>query len=172
MTTRMLSLVPALYLAVLTAGCGGGGSPTGPGPTPKSVTLTLNFSSIEVIEDCDGIEGDGDFDFEVLASTPDAVTIVDRETITLGPGGRSRSLGRQSFTMDAGENTHVVVSFRATELDKNILGTVYADARLNHVLGSIDHVYSNGMWSHLGPQSISLGSSGCRVRLDWTADGA
>ncbi len=171
MTTRMHSIVAALCLAVLTAGCGGD-SPTGPGPAPKTMTLTINFSSIQVIEDCDGIEGDGDFDFEVLASTPDAITIVDRETITLGPGGKSRSLGRQSFTMDASVHPHVDVSFRASELDKDIFGTVYADARLDHVLGSVDHVYSNGAWSHVGPQSIILGSSGCRVRLDWTAEGA
>lgn len=161
----------ALCLAALAAGCGGGGAAAPTAAPPALATLILDFSYVEVIEDCDGVEGDGDFNFEVLASPPGTGPwdIVYRETISLGPGGKSRTIGRRSYTIDATDDAAVAVSFRASEMDQSIFGAVFADDRLYDAYAYIDHVFSNGTWSNLGPQSITHGSSGCRVRLYWSA---
>jgi hypothetical protein len=164
------SFIAIFCLVTLAAGCGGGeDAPTA--PAPARTTLTLDFTYVEVIEDCDGVEGDGDFNFEVLASPPGTGPwdIVYRETISLGPGGKSRTIGRRSYTIDATDDAAVAVSFRASEMDQSIFGAVFADDRLDDAYAYIDHEFSNGAWSSLGPQSITLGSSGCRVRLYWSA---
>lgn len=64
-TSQVRRITTALFLTALAAGCGGGDGPTAPQSAPESApvrtTLILDFAYIEVIEDCDGIEGDGDF---------------------------------------------------------------------------------------------------------------
>lgn len=180
MGPRVPALVIPLSAILLATACGGGGgdAPTSPSPSPApgSATLTLDFANVEVLEDCDGIEGDGDFSFEVLV-TPGwsgREVVVYREIINLGPGGRSRALGRQTFTTRIGNLAEVLVSFRATELDRDIFGSEYNDERLSNASAFVDHVLpaAGGAWSNLGAQSITLGSPGCRVRLNWTASGS
>ena len=81
-----------LCLAALTVGCGGDGgdAPTSPAPAPARTTLTLNLQFVEVIEDCDGIEGDGDFKLSVLVySNIFPTDLIYRQTVNLGPGGRT-----------------------------------------------------------------------------------
>jgi hypothetical protein len=98
--------------------------------------------------------------------------VVYRETVSLGPGGKSRTIGRRSYTLDALDDAEVFVSFRASEVDRNIFEHVYYDDRLEDAYAYLRHVFSNGAWSNLGPQSISLGSAGCQVRLSWSAEGS
>jgi hypothetical protein len=161
----------ALCLAALAAGCGGGGAAAPTAAPPALATLILDFSYVEVIEDCDGIEGDGDFHFGVAtASTEFPIDVVYSEDISLGPGGKSRVLGRRSYTIDAINGKLIHVEFNAAEFDETIFGDVYDDERLDHTSARVDHVFRNGTWSNLGPQSITLGGSGCRVRLYWSAE--
>ncbi len=162
----------ALGLAVLVAACGGSSvGPSAPDPTPATTTLTLDFAQIEVLEDCDGIEGDGEFHFGVATSSLQSpIDVLYSKDVVLGPGGKSGVLGRRSYQLDAIEGTVMDVEFSATELDRNILGEEYSDTRLDHAVAYVYHTYRNGHWSNLGPQSITLGSDGCRVRLYWTAE--
>ncbi len=173
MTASIRSPLAALCLALVAAGCGGGG-PSGPSdPTPQKATLTLDFSYVEVIEDCDGIEGNGDFHFTVAVSPPGTgpSEVVYRESPTLGPGGKSDVIGRRTYRVDATKDAAVQVSFLASEVDKSIFGAVYNDERLDDAYAYTYHSYdsASGTWSNLGPRSITLGSSGCRVVLYWTA---
>lgn len=174
MTPRARPLITLVSLAALAAGCGGGDGPTGPAPNPESPStsaLTLDFAYVEVIEDCDGVEGDGDFQFDVRFGPGDPATTerVYGETVNLPPGGTTRVIGERSYEVTAVDGVELSVGFRATELDKTLLGAEYNDERLDGEFGSMRYVYSNGTWSNLGSRSITLGSSGCQVRLHWAA---
>ena len=173
MISHVHSLITGLCLAALAAGCGGGGgggAPTAPPPAPARTTLILDYEYVEVIEDCDGIEGDGDFHFGVVAhSTEFPIDAAFSEDIRLGPGGKTRAIGRRSYTIDAVDGKYIGVEFSAWEEDKSIFGDVYNDDRLDFESAEVLHEFSNGAWSNLGPQSLTLGSSGCRVRLHWSA---
>lgn len=174
MAVHARPLIAALCLATA-AGCGGG-DPGPTAPTPGPVTLTLDFSYVEVLEDCDGVEGDGDFHFEVIVTLPGIgpSDVVYRESPALGPGGKSKVIGRRSYLIDRTGELSVHVSFRASEVDQSLFGEVYGDERLNDAYAFVRHDFNTDTetWSNLGPQSISLGSSGCRVRLYWSAAGS
>jgi hypothetical protein len=151
-------------------------SATEPAPTPApepvitTTRLQLDFDYVEVIKDCDGIEGDGDFRFVVVA-TPSfggSVTMHNRSH-TLGDGDRTEAIGRRTFSAAASNGLQVTVELRASEVDKPLIGATYNDARLNDARGARAHVHNNGVWTNLGPQSITLGSGDCRVRLRYTA---
>lgn len=182
MRTRTLRLVAAAALALATAACGGGSdsptepSPTpdptpGPPPAPQQTTLTLDMHYVEVVgdNDCDGIEGDGDFFFQVMSGAADGVTVWFNRNIQLGPAGRTPTLGRRAITVDAEPGATVSVSIIASEWDKDILGNVYPDSRMEYESGVVKHVFDGTRWSNLGARSITLGSGGCQVRLSWTA---
>lgn len=175
MTPRIPSLATALCIAILVSGCGGDGGDAPTSPTPTTTTLTLDFMYIEVLEDCDDLEGDGDFHFLIEVSRTDplgSVTVYDA-VVNLGTGAK-HPIGRRSYTFDASKNVIVGVIFTAAELDRNIFGVEYNDERLDNIKGAGGHNYVGGTWSFLGEQSIFLASndenhSGCRVRLHWTA---
>ncbi len=169
-------LVGLLMLAALAA-CETAAT-VAPAPTPEpepvpvitTTRLQLDFDYVEVIKDCDGIEGDGDFLFVVVASPSfgSAVTMHNRNH-TLGDGERTPAIGRRTFTANATNGLQVTVELRATEYDKYIWGTVYNDSRLDNARLTLAHTHNNGVWTNLGPQSITLGSGDCRVRLRYTA---
>ena len=173
MAQNIRSIIAALSFAALAAGCGGGDAPTA--PTPTTTTLTLDFKYIEVLDDCDDFEGDGDFQFLLEVTRTDSAP-KDRvydAGINLGSGAKS-PIGRRSYTFDATKNWIVGVIFTASELDKSIFGVVYNDERLDEQKSAGGHNFVGGTWSGLGTQSLLLGSAevgqvGCRVKLHWTA---
>jgi hypothetical protein len=166
---HLQSLTTAFCLAALAAGCGD--SPTGTQEEPTTPpTVSIDFGNIEVIEDCDGIEGAGDFAFEVRFG-PGSGRVIFNQSISLDDGGRTVDLGHQAHAVEDGGATSATVRFTATEWDKPIIGATYADDRLDHATTSSTHVYSNGTWSNLGTHTMTLGISGCRVRLSYTATG-
>jgi hypothetical protein len=161
------------------AACGGGESPTSPDPTPSPppppavarTTLTLDIKYIEVVgdNDCDGIEGDGDFHFQLTTGDADGATLWYDKDIQLGPAGRTPALGRKASTFDAVPGATVQMSLVASEWDKDILGNVYPDSRLEYASAKAKYVFDGSRWPNLGARSITLGSGGCQVRLSWTA---
>lgn len=166
MTRHVQPLIALLSFAALAAGCGGGGDAAPTAPEPARTTLELHIGYIEVIEDCDGIEGDGDFEFDVWIYTSEATKDhIFSQTINLPPGGRTLELGFWSYTVDAVDGATIDVEFQAVELDKSISGEVYADERLAISLTGSQHRFSNGAWSNLGSRYLSLGGPGCLVRL-------
>jgi hypothetical protein len=178
-TLRRKSLAMMICLAALASGCSEGGAGlTEPEPEPEAnpeterrlqrSTLILDFAHIEVVEDCDGIEGDGDFDFVVRTEVEGGSTnVLYDANPTLGPGARTPTIGRRTYTVVQG--TVVYVHFEASEWDRDIFGNVYRDSRLSQRQSYTGHFFLDGDWTHLGPRSITLGTVGCMVRLHWTA---
>jgi hypothetical protein len=171
-TLRRKSLAMMICLAVLAGGCSEGGAgltEPEPEPEPEPVwTLMLDFPFIEVLEDCDGIEGDGEFDFVVRTVVAGgATTVLYDANPTLGPGGRTATIGRRAYPVADGDL--VTVYFEASEWDRDIFGNVYHDSPLSGSLGATNHLFADGTSSRLGNRAITLGSDGCRVRLHWTA---
>ena len=171
------SLAPALCLAALASGCGAD-STTEPDPEPTLVTVHLDIAEIEVIEDCDGPEGDGDFHFVVTTSMnylgPNQIPyststdVVYDARVNLGPGAKTRTIGRTSYTVEPVNWMFAEVRFKASEWDRDIFNYEYTDERLVPSLKTYPYTYRNG-WGTGGHQFITLGSEGCRVRLSWIA---
>ena len=42
------------------------------------------------------------------------------------------------------------------------------DSRLDDVSASRTHTYTNGTFSGLGPNTLTVGSGGCNIRLNYT----
>lgn len=65
------------------------------------------------------------------------------------------------------------VEFRATEWDEQVVVIPPSvrwvrDDRMDDRSGARTHAYANGSWSSLGTNSITLGVSGCRARIDYS----
>lgn len=147
-----------------------------PGPA-TAAKLQVDFSYIEVVTDCDGVEGDGDFQFEVFTQVIEAdgsdgegAGTVLKSSHNLGDGGRTASIGRRIYTVTRQSGSQVWVHFKATELDRDIFGSTFSDSRLNGANNVIKHVFDGSTWSNVGPRTITLGSSGCVVRMLYTAN--
>jgi hypothetical protein len=175
MRRNLLAMLWTTSAAVLIAACAGGAdSATGVTPPPPppvtSATLRLTFTAIEAIEDCDGIEGKGDFDFNVFATRSNGdVDRVYAAAKTLGRGERTGTLGEHMYKVQIGTAAAVKVQFRATEFDKTVFGKKFADKRLDDASGSVEHKWDGHAWSSLGQRTITLGSGNCRVRLIYSA---
>lgn len=170
MTPNVRPIIAALLLAALAAGCGGGDGDAPTAPEPATRRQVFDFAWVEVIEDCDGAEGDGDFEFEVIVTPSNAAfDLVYRGTVNLGPGGQVRGMGLRGYSFDATGSAEITVRFGASELDRSIVGVEYPDDRLANASGSKSHVHENGQWSNRGEQFITLGSAECLVRLRYTA---
>ena len=170
MKARNLASGLLLAAATLSFGCGGDSpaAPEEPEATPRT-TLTLDFSHVEVIEDCDGIEGVGDFSFLVRVNVNGGrFDDVYDAFVNLGPGGKTPTIGRRSYTFDATDGTWVAILFHAWEYDTDGFSE-WHDERLRGEAPILDHVFDDGAWSGLGPQSLSKGGADCLVRLSWSA---
>jgi hypothetical protein len=170
-TSHVHRITSALFLTALAAACGGVDGPTAPAqePAPERTTLVLDFAYIEVIDDCDGVEGDGDFEFRVRSGQQPFASVVFNQSFSMAPGAKTWILDRRSFTFEKTARVEVVVNFAAWEWDRDIVGNVYNDERLSGLPAEVSHVLSIGGWSRLGTQSATLGKSGCMVKLFWTA---
>lgn len=175
MRTTNISGLSMLVAATLLTACTKD-SPTGPmqniePPPAATTTLQLDFTNIEAIEDCDGIEGDGDFRFDVATSvSAGGGGKIYGTTTTLGNGGKTNSLGRKTYTVPATDGQQVTVEFVASEQDKSVFQVTYNDDRLDGARRTLEHKFNDGEWTNLGPKSILLGSGSCRVRLNYIAN--
>jgi hypothetical protein len=142
----------------------------GPAPGPTVTALQIDFNYVEVIRDCDGIEGDGDFTFVVVASPSfgGASTVLNRSE-TLGPGGRTAAIGRRTWQTEATSGKQLTVELRASERDTDIFGRRYNDSRMDNIARTLAHTFNGKSWSNLGPKTITVGSGDCQVRLHYTA---
>lgn len=83
-----------------------------------------------------------------------------------------RSLGQsRTLTLPGRAAEFVRVEFRATEWDESLIPLGWVrDSRMNDRLGTRTHSFAGNTWSNLGTNSITLGGSGCRVRLDYRVE--
>lgn len=166
---------PLLALAaVVVAACGGDGMvqppEPDPDPEPQVTRLVLDFNYIEVVRDCDGIEGDGEFTFRVLANRSfGSTSTVYNRTHQLGDGARTGAIGRLTTTTEAVSGKQVTVELRASEEDHNIFVGTYNDDRMNNTSRTLSHSFNGNRWTRLGPNTISVGSGDCLARLHYTA---
>jgi hypothetical protein len=135
----------------------------------RPVFVIADLSHIEVIEDCDGItSGRGEFAFYVEVRVPGDV-LEWRPTRELGNGESVLwPQGPHRFD-DVREEPGVtiVVMFEATEFDGD------PDPRMSHRRATVTFNWTaGGGWSPAaGPaRQITLGSSGCTVRLYYAID--
>jgi hypothetical protein len=86
--------------------------------------------------------------------------------------GQPRSLGQsRTLTLPGRAGEFVRVEFRATEWDESLIPLGWVrDSRMNDRLGTRTHSFAGNAWSNLGTNSITLGESGCRVRLDYRTE--
>jgi len=159
-----------LGLPLLT-GCGKDSNPVAPHASaaePESLSVTVTLQRVDAIADGDGIEGAGDFSFQM------SVTEV-------GGGGRlflSRSAGideGDSYTVNEvarfriPRDRVVQIGFASTEWDRDILGRTYADSRMDNLSTSRSHSDRSttaGVRSYTG--YLRLGSGELEVRLHYT----
>lgn len=92
--------------------------------------------------------------------------------LNLARGATQSLTATRTYTLDGTAGQFVRVEFRATEWDEQIVlippSTRWIpDSNMNNRLGTRTHSYTNGNFSNLGPGSITLGNSGCQIRLTY-----
>jgi hypothetical protein len=152
-----------------------------------SVRVTL--SSLVVTESCDDFTqglNDAELAYRIGVVLPDGRESVFANTGYPGSAQGSELSGvrriRQGevvslsanpvFRLPGDAGQFVRLELRATEWDEQIVlippSTRWVrDGRMNDRLGSGTHRFSGDGWTGLGNNSIALGTSGCRVRLDY-----
>lgn len=79
----------------------------------------------------------------------------------------------RTFRLPGASGQSARVEFRATEWDEQVVLIPPSvrwvrDDRMDDRSGSGSHSYSNGSWSSLGNNQVTLGVSGCRARIDYS----
>lgn len=150
----------AITVAVVLTGCGSDRSPTSPDPV-MNLRTQVTVTSVEVIKDCDGIEGSGEFYFY-------------RQVGGTGIGWTRNLSSGQSDVVNwtvtmlqrgyTGEGHSFSVEFRCTEYDQNILGKIYPDSDMDDRRGVANYVMSPDLAE---TNYITLGTDRCKVRLHY-----
>ncbi|MEZ5289732.1 MAG: Ig-like domain-containing protein [Vicinamibacterales bacterium] len=154
---------------------------------PARFQLRVQLNSVTAIDTCDDFtQGltSGEFAVQVrtvLASGSSDTIVETRDypgnpaslsALSLARGG-SRSLGNtETYTVNGASGQFLRVEFRATEWDEQIViippSTRWVrDDSMDNRLGTRTSSYNGSTFSNLGPSSITLGSGGCQIRLDY-----
>jgi thiol-activated cytolysin len=130
-----------------------------------SMEVTLNLSNISVPGDCDGIEGDGEFDWAIWILDASGKTISSTSGSDTVPSGSTMNVGKKQhvFTLAASEGQKFTVRFRCSEWDRNILGQTYRDSRMDNATAEYTHVYRNGAWNAKSKTLVLGSTSDCKV---------
>ncbi len=132
--------------------------------------IDMNIKNFKAIRDCDGIEGEGEFEIWVEISAGNKKFY--KTSIKLSRNQSVALNWEHSFKANLTEGNHFTVKFICREWDKDILGRVFADSRMNKKSGSIRHEYSNGRWTNLGNGSklitLNPGDNACSTELSYS----
>ncbi|MCB9259115.1 MAG: thiol-activated cytolysin family protein [Ignavibacteriales bacterium] len=137
-------------------------------------TFKIYLGNFSVIKDCDGVEGGGEFYFKVQFLDENNNVLANGFNKYLDVSDPYNYLINQTktFTMPRTIGKKVVVKLICYESDKDILGNVYYDSRMNGATISGIHSYnSNGTWSGTSPssRSIEIGKdTNCNVKLHYS----
>ena len=114
--------------------------------------IDIRLNQFKVKRDCDGIEGAGEFSFEVqvLNKSGTKLTSYSMGNITLSDEGKISIAKTLSIKLKREIGNKFTVKFICTEWDKDILGRVYPDSRMDHKAVSFTHNFnSSGSWSDI-----------------------
>jgi hypothetical protein len=164
---------------------------TEPAPTTtttepiREATITVTLIRFQAIGDCDGgLDGPGEFDFEAFVSTADGQVrgSTSLNGAVLENAAYKNRLEDVTFTLPEQEGSRFNVFFSTTERDRDIVGNVFADDRMNGRRTSAAHTFSGGIWTSppmvstdLGgtyPSAVQLlnGSGDCSAELHYVVD--
>ncbi len=156
--------------------------------SPAQFRVTVALQSITALSTCDDFtQGltQGEFAYQVKVVDPTGATATLAETNDYpgdpaAPRGENLSQGEsvnlstsRAYTMSGTTGQSLRVEFRATEWDSQIVifppsTRAVHDSDMDNRLGTRTHSYSNGTWTNTGPGSITLGASGCQIRLNYS----
>ena len=141
---------------------------TAPAPEPQIVTR-LEITEIVIAQDCDGIEGDGDFQLKASARIEAGD---QKETYTypatwhtLGDGDKVTIGSKSALTLVSDGPARVNVTFTSIERDENIFGDTWNDERMEG--GSSRVEFNQKIFSDTESYRafLSTGSGACRATL-------
>ena len=168
-----LSFIVVFVLAL--SGCDAAGPEQpgpGPEPGPGNTSIRVDFNYVEAVKDCDGFPlGEGEFSFGVYArpSFGSSTTVYTSNQRGFADGQRSGALGQREFTTTAVNGQEVTIEFKASEVDYDIFGNnPFNDSRMSSRTQTTRHTFDGRKWSGSGPQTITMGSGDCQVRLSYT----
>jgi hypothetical protein len=151
-------------------------------------SVSLTAQSVTALSTCDDVTqgiSNGEFAVRVLAVTADGAQVAISQTNQY-PGnpdnpqgynlseGESASLSAsRTFSIRGEAGQFLRLQFNATEWDAQIIVIPPSirnvhDSRLDDAASSRTHSYSNGTFSSLGPNTLTLGNSSCGIRLSYS----
>ncbi len=135
--------------------------------------IDIRLDKFKAIKDCDGIEGAGEFSFEVqiLNKSGSKIATYSKGSISLSSGETVTLNKTLTANMKREVGNKFTVKFICTEWDKNILGNTHADDRMNKKSVSFTHQYnSNGTWSDItGNRKLTTNpGSDCSTEVNYT----
>lgn len=136
-------------------------------------TISIYLGNFSVIKDCDGIEGAGEFKFNVqfLDENNHALASTYTKSLTVNdPYNYLINLTR-TFTLPRTVGKKFVIKLTCYETDKSVFGAVYYDDRMNGATKSgIFSYQENGSWTGAattGALEIGKGTD-CDVQLHYS----
>jgi thiol-activated cytolysin len=135
--------------------------------------IIVNVKRFHVVKDCDGIEGDGEFDFRALVRNGSTTEGDFRRSATLGDG-ESVTLNEDVVVNAARRvGNRFSVTFYSTEWDRDLFTGAFRDSRMNNRSISKVHEFGSTGWTNLSDGAeIKLvnGSQNCQAELAYSVD--
>lgn len=150
--------------------------------------LDVTAQSVTALSTCDDVtQGltEGEFTVRILGIPPSGSSVLFFETpeypgnpnnlqgFNLAQGASGSINATRTFTLDGALGQSLRIQFNATEWDEQIVLIPPSirwipDSRLNNASTDRTHSYSNGTFTSLGPNTLTLGNSSCGIRLNYT----
>ena len=144
--------------------------------TQKYNTIDIFLDKFNVVKDCDGIEGNGEFQYDVYVRDINGKNIHHySKSINTGEGANSINK-TYKIKLEKKIGAKFTVAFYCSEWDKPLIGASYRDSRMNSEYGADTFEFnSSAQWGLAGTgggsssiiESIALGSGNCKVRLNY-----
>jgi thiol-activated cytolysin len=135
-------------------------------------TITVDLKEFYVRKDCDGIEGDGEFQFRAIVNGGGTREGDFIREATLGDGGRVRLNEEVVFDMERRVGNQFAVTFYSTEWDRDLFTGAFKDERMATVSSSKRHTFGSTGWSNVTTGDIRIvnGSQNCQAELVYSVD--
>jgi thiol-activated cytolysin len=133
--------------------------------------IEIKLGQFKAIKDCDGIEGAGEFEFEIqiLNKNGSKIASYAQGSITLNNGEAVTLNKTLTINMKREVGNKFTVRLICSEWDKDILQNTYRDSRMNKKTVSFTHQYnSDGKWSDEGGRLLTTNpGSDCSSEVNY-----